>query len=183
MTDSPTLLTTRAHTLGQQLIARHWQLVTAESCTGGWIAKVLTDSAGSSAWFDRGFVTYSNAAKTDMLGVPAALIARDGAVSPAVVRAMAIGALHASHAQMSVAVSGIAGPGGGSATKPVGMVCLAWGMRAAAASDAPIQVMTRTVQLRGDRAQIRAATVRLALARLLILLKNEDVANESPLCS
>lgn len=114
--------------LGQTLLARGWMLATAESCTGGWLAKLVTDLAGSSAWFDCGWVTYSNAAKQARLGVPAALLARHGAVSEAVVRAMVSGALARSQAQLAVAISGIAGPGGGTAEKPVGTVWIAWGL-------------------------------------------------------
>ena len=105
---------------------RHWMLATAESCTGGMIAAACTDVAGSSAWFERGFVTYSNEAKTDLLGVDASLIATQGAVSQAVVEAMAAGAVARSKAQVSVAVTGVAGPGGGTPDKPVGTVWLGW---------------------------------------------------------
>ena len=115
--------------LAQQLLARHWMMATAESCTGGLIAAACTDLAGSSAWFERGLVTYSNEAKTELLGVPAELIAQHGAVSEAVARAMAAGALARSQAQVAVAVTGVAGPGGGSASKPVGTVWLAWRSR------------------------------------------------------
>jgi nicotinamide-nucleotide amidase len=112
--------------LAKLLVARKEMLTTAESCTGGWIAKVCTDLAGSSAWFDRGFVTYSNQAKQDMLGVSAASLDSYGAVSEQVVKEMASGALAGSCAQWALAVSGIAGPGGGSNAKPVGTVWFAW---------------------------------------------------------
>ena len=112
--------------LADALRARRWMLATAESCTGGLIAGACTEMAGSSEWFERGFVTYSNAAKSELLGVPASLIARHGAVSEPIARAMAAGALAHSHAQVSVAVTGIAGPGGGSLEKPVGTVWLGW---------------------------------------------------------
>ncbi|MEO7104990.1 MAG: CinA family protein [Rhodoferax sp.] len=141
----------------------NWKLATAESCTGGLIAACCTDIAGSSDWFERGFVTYSNAAKTEMLGVDAALIARDGAVSEAVVRAMVQGALQHSAAQVAVAVTGVAGPGGGSEAKPVGTVWLGWAT--------PAGVVTEVQHFAGDRAQVRAATVQHALQRLVTLLQ------------
>ena len=137
-------------------------LATAESCTGGMIAAACTDLAGSSTWFERGFVTYSNAAKTEMLGVDAALIVQYGAVSEAVVRAMAAGALAHSHAQVAVAVTGVAGPGGGSAEKPVGTVWLGFALAG--------QVHAERQHFPGDRAVVRAATVQHALRRLTELL-------------
>ena len=145
--------------VGSLLLTRGLRLVTAESCTGGWIAKLVTDIAGSSAWFDRGYVTYSNAAKTEMLGVRPQTLDAQGAVSAAVVLEMAAGALERSQAQVGVAVSGIAGPGGGSADKPVGTVWLAWSVPGAAP-------WTQRVQLDGDRDAIRHAAVRLALEGL-----------------
>jgi nicotinamide-nucleotide amidase len=143
------------------MLKNGWMLATAESCTGGLIAATCTDLAGSSEWFERGFVTYSNAAKTELLGVDAALISEHGAVSEAVVRAMAAGALTHSNAQVAVAVTGIAGPGGGSADKPVGTVWLGWA--------GPGGVVTERCQFAGDRAAVRAATVQHALQRLLML--------------
>lgn len=142
--------------VGAALSARGWMMATAESCTGGGIAAAVTATAGSSAWFDRGFVTYSNAAKTEMLGVNPDTLATFGAVSEATVLEMARGALARSQAQVTVAVSGIAGPGGGSIDKPVGLVCLAW-----AAADQPAQAVTR--HFAGDRAAIRLQTVIAAL--------------------
>lgn len=136
-------------------------MVTAESCTGGQIAGACTDLAGSSGWFECGFVTYSNEAKTAMLGVDAALIARHGAVSEPVARAMAQGALARSRAQVSVAVTGIAGPTGGSVAKPVGTVWFGWCVLG--------QVTSETRRFDGDRAAVRTATVRHALQRLLTL--------------
>jgi nicotinamide-nucleotide amidase len=112
--------------LAARLLAKGQMLATAESCTGGMIAAACTDLAGSSAWFERGFVSYSNEAKTELLGVPAALIAEHGAVSEPVVRAMAQGALQHSRAQVAVAITGVAGPGGGSDSKPVGSVWCGW---------------------------------------------------------
>ncbi len=145
------------------LLSRSLKLATAESCTGGLIAATCTDLSGSSAWLERGFVTYSDAAKTEMLGVDAALIARDGAVSESVVRAMAQGALDHSHAQVTVAVTGVAGPTGGSAAKPVGTVWLGWAT--------PQGVVSEVQHFAGDRAQVRAATVQHALQRLVELLQ------------
>ena len=138
-------------------------LATAESCTGGLIAATCTDLAGSSAWFERGLVTYSNAAKIELLGVDPALIAQHGAVSDAVVRAMVQGALKHAHAQVAVAVTGVAGPGGGSADKPVGTVWFGFAL--------PGQVLTEYRHFAGDRAQVRSATVQHALVRLTQLLQ------------
>jgi nicotinamide-nucleotide amidase len=144
------------------LVKNGWSLVTAESCTGGMIAAACTDLAGSSSWFERGFVTYSNAAKTDMLGVDAALIAQHGAVSEPVARAMAFGAIRHSAAQVSVAVTGVAGPTGGSAEKPVGTVWFAWSVCGSLHSE--------EMRFSGDRASVRLATVNRALVKLLSLL-------------
>src|SRR5512135_3018157 len=112
--------------VGAGLKARGLMLATAESCTGGWVAQAVTAIAGSSDWFDRGFVTYSDAAKQEMLGVSAGTLGRHGAVSEHTAREMAAGALAHSRAQVALAITGIAGPGGGSSEKPVGMVCFAW---------------------------------------------------------
>ena len=111
--------------ISESLLARGWMLATAESCTGGMIAAACTDLSGSSQWFERGFVSYSNAAKTDLLGVPAMLILLHGAVSEPVARAMATGAVLRSQAQVTIAVTGVAGPGGGTESKPVGLVYVA----------------------------------------------------------
>ena len=146
-------------TLAVALKARGLMLATAESCTGGLIAAACTEISGSSDWFERGFVTYSNAAKTELLDVPAALIDKHGAVSEPVARAMAAGALLHSHAQLSVAVTGVAGPTGGSADKPVGTVWLAWAT--------PAGVTAECCHFSGDRAVVRRATVERALAGLL----------------
>ena len=145
-----------ARQLGERLLTKGLCMATAESCTGGWVAKVLTDIAGSSAWFERGFVTYSNAAKQELLGVLPETIAADGAVSEPVVREMVRGAIARSAADLALAVSGIAGPGGGSAEKPVGTVWFAWGC-------ANRPVVTRLVHFSGDREQIRRQAVRVAL--------------------
>lgn len=162
MTAAPDLAPT-VRQLAAALQQRGWLMATAESCTGGQIAAACTDLAGSSLWFDRGFVTYSNAAKTEMLGVPAALITAHGAVSEAVVRAMAQGAVAHSQAQVSVAVSGVAGPSGGSAEKPVGTVWLAWCVQG--------QVHSRVHHFLGDRAAVRAQTTVLALQHLVTILQ------------
>ncbi|HEY4066512.1 MAG TPA: CinA family protein [Burkholderiaceae bacterium] len=146
--------------LAAALRARGLKIAAAESCTGGLIAAACTAVAGSSDWFERGFVTYSNEAKRESLGVPAALIAAHGAVSAEVARAMAEGALAHSHAQLAVAVTGIAGPGGGSPDKPVGTVWLA-----IARAGAPAEA--ERLQLAGDRAAVREQTVQHALQRLI----------------
>lgn len=144
------------------MLKNQWQLATAESCTGGLIAATCTDLPGSSAWFERGFVTYSNASKTELLGVDAALIERCGAVSEEVVRAMVQGALAHSHAQVAIAVTGVAGPTGGSIAKPVGTVWFGWATPAAITTD--MQLFT------GDRTAVRQATVVHSLQNLARLL-------------
>ncbi|MBT8116577.1 MAG: nicotinamide-nucleotide amidase [Gammaproteobacteria bacterium] len=149
--------------LAKVLLDKGMQLAVAESCTGGWLAKCLTDIAGSSTWFERGFVTYSNAAKREMLGVSAGTLAEHGAVSEAVVREMAQGVLAHSPADIAVAISGIAGPGGGTPDKPVGTVCFAW-----AARDGFAEVVT--CRFDGDRDAVRRHAVRHALERLPDLL-------------
>lgn len=142
--------------LAEALRARGWRLATAESCTGGLIAAACTAMAGSSEWFERGFVTYSNESKTELLGVPAPLIAAHGAVSEEVARAMAEGALRHANAEVAVAVTGIAGPGGGSPEKPVGTVWLAW-------SVASGETRARCLHIRGNRDAVRQRTVSEAL--------------------
>lgn len=165
---SPTAPSTTAlvQQLAMALMQRGWMLATAESCTGGLIAAACTDVAGSSRWFERGFVSYSNAAKSELLGVPAELIAEHGAVSEPVARAMAEGALAHSAAQVSVAVTGIAGPDGGSPGKPVGTVWFGWCVDG--------QTHSECRRFQGDRAAVRAQTVRHALNRLLALPTNLD---------
>ncbi|MBA4261321.1 MAG: damage-inducible protein CinA [Comamonadaceae bacterium] len=148
--------------LAATLRARGQMMATAESCTGGLIAGACTEISGSSDWFERGFVTYSNAAKSELLGVPAALIAEHGAVSEPVVRAMAAGAVANAHAHWSVAVTGVAGPTGGSAEKPVGTVWFGWAT--------PEGVCTEHRRFDGDRSAVRQATVTHALAGLLARL-------------
>ncbi len=153
-----------AAALADRLSAGGALIATAESCTGGLIAAACTELAGSSDWFDRGFVTYSNAAKTDLLGVDAGLIAAHGAVSEPVAHAMAAGALGRSAAALTVAVTGVAGPGGGSPAKPVGLVWLAWAWRDAAGA---VQTDALQQHFEGDRAAVRQATVAAALQGLL----------------
>ena len=140
-------------------------LVTAESCTGGWVGQAVTAVSGSSAWYERGYITYSNTAKCEMLGVQQATLDQYGAVSSQTAQEMAIGALNRSHAQISVAITGIAGPDGGTATKPVGMVCFAW-----AARDGLVQQETHYFS--GDREAIRRQAVATALQGILRILDN-----------
>ncbi len=160
-----------AQALGEACRARGWRVASAESCTGGLVAAACTAVAGSSDWFERGFVTYSNEAKTTMLGVPAELIARDGAVSQSVAVAMVEGALQHAPVQLAVAVTGIAGPGGAVPGKPVGTVWLAWGSAGA--------VQARKLLLPGDRAAVRSATVHAALQRLLQEASRSESGTES----
>ncbi|MDP1648913.1 MAG: CinA family protein [Rubrivivax sp.] len=148
----------RVQALADALRGRGWRMATAESCTGGLIAAVCTQLAGSSDWFERGFVSYSNTAKTELLGVDPVLIETQGAVSEPVARAMVQGALRCSPVDLAVAVTGIAGPGGAVPGKPVGTVWLAWGTAVA--------VQAERLQLGGDRDAVRSATVRAALQRL-----------------
>ena len=148
--------------LADVLLARGWMLATAESCTGGLIAAACTDLSGSSAWFERGFVTYSNEAKSELLGVDPALIVQHGAVSEVVARSMAFGAVRHSKAQVSVAVTGVAGPTGGSPDKPVGTVWFGFQVDG--------RLTSETVRFDGDRAAVRSGTVIHALTRLLALL-------------
>jgi len=151
--------------LADALRVKGWRLAAAESCTGGLIAAACTSLAGSSDWFERGFVTYSNAAKTDQLGVQASLIDIHGAVSGEVARAMVVGALARSPADIAIAVTGIAGPGGAVPGKPVGTVWLAMMQRGGAAR-------VERFQFNGDRASVRAQAVTIALQRLLAMCAN-----------
>jgi nicotinamide-nucleotide amidase len=157
--DTPAL----AGLLAELLQQKGWMLATAESCTGGLIAGACTELSGSSLWFERGFVSYSNEAKTDLLGVDAALIEAHGAVSEQVARAMAEGAVAHSKAQAAVSVTGVAGPTGGSAEKPVGTVWFGWSVAG--------RVHTERRRFDGDRAAVRAATVRHALKTLVDVLR------------
>ena len=161
--------------LSHALLHRGWALATAESCTGGLISGRCTDLAGSSQWFERGFVTYSNEAKHELLGVDNAVLAQEGAVSEAVARDMALGALRHSKAQVSLAVTGVAGPTGGSRSKPVGTVWFAWATPSDSGPTLGAEtawVKTERMQFSGDRAAVRAATVTHALQTLLDLLKS-----------
>ncbi len=153
--------------LADSLVKNRQMLATAESCTGGMIAAACTDLAGSSVWFERGFVSYSNEAKTQMLGVAPGLIKEHGAVSEEVVRAMVQGAIAHSRAQVAVAVTGVAGPAGGSIAKPVGTVWFGFAT--------PMGVVTEMRHFEGDRAVVRAATVQHALQRLVALLEKPSV--------
>jgi len=149
---------------GQSLKARGWMLITAESCTGGWVAEAVTMVAGSSAWFERGFVTYTDLAKQEMLGVQPATLKRHGAVSEPTVCEMVAGALAHSPGDVAVSVSGVAGPTGGSLAKPVGMVCLGWGVR----GHEPLSV---TRHFPGDREAVRRSAVIEALEGLIRLTR------------
>jgi len=158
-------LVTLADHLGHGLKQAGRSLATAESCTGGWLGAVLTSIPGSSLWYERGFISYSNMAKREMLGVKTEILARNGAVSEPTARAMAEGALAHSHADMTVAITGIAGPGGGTPEKPVGTVCFAW-----AARKQPTQ--SRTERFNGDREGIRRQAIKTALEGLSTLLSS-----------
>ena len=159
---------TLAAVLGQLLTSRQWQITTAESCTGGGIASVITSVAGSSAWFEQGLITYSNGAKQQQLNVDNALLIEHGAVSEAVVRAMAEGACRKANANVGIAVSGIAGPGGGLPDKPVGTVWLAWAIQDAA-------TITKCYQFKGERDAVRAQAVTAAISELNKVLNKNTV--------
>jgi nicotinamide-nucleotide amidase len=148
-----------AKKLGERLKAQGEKLVTAESCTGGWVAQVVTSVAGSSDWFERGFVTYSNDAKQELLGVRQSTLTEHGAVSEETAREMAQGALARSKGSIALAVTGVAGPGGGSREKPVGMVCFAWAH--------PNRLESETRQFTGDRESVRRQSVIHALEGVL----------------
>ena len=149
-----------AEQIGNELLARGEWLALSESCTGGWVAQTVTAIAGSSTWFDRGFVTYSNAAKIDMLGVPETSLDSHGAVSEATARAMAQGTLAHSRADWALGITGIAGPGGGSPGKPVGTVCFAWASKEGGCE-------AQSCRFTGERAAVREQSVRHALTGLL----------------
>jgi len=156
-------LSTLATLAGTRLMAAGRILVTAESCTGGWIAQAVTAIAGSSAWFERGFVTYSNESKQELVGVTAATLARFGAVSEETAREMAAGALAAGRGSVALAVTGVAGPSGGTAEKPVGMVCFSWALRDG-------RPKSETRHFTGDRAAVRRQSVIRALQGLIEVL-------------
>ena len=149
--------------LGQLLKHKGWMLASAESCTGGWLGEAVTAVAGSSQWYERGFITYTNAAKQEMLGVAAATLVAHGAVSEETVREMAAGALKNSRAQISVSISGVAGPGGGTPKKPVGTVCIGWATTTG-------NLLSTTCRLGGDRQEVRSRAVAAALRGLIELL-------------
>jgi nicotinamide-nucleotide amidase len=153
-----------AEEVGAALKRRGLMLAAAESCTGGWVSEAVTMVPGSSDWFERGFVTYTYISKREMLGVKEATLGKHGAVSEEVVREMAEGALARSHAQVAVAVSGVAGPSGGTPEKPVGTVCFAWGMK----DGTPV---SETKRFSGDRESVRRQSVEHALRGVLALLK------------
>lgn len=156
-----------AKAVGQQLQARHWQLALAESCTGGGVAQAVTDVAGSSAWFDRGFVTYSNAAKVEILGVKQNTLNQFGAVSAETVLEMVAGALAHSHADLAFAVTGIAGPDGGTLDKPIGTVFIAWQLRGRAACHVK-------QHFSGDRLEVRKQVIVFCLQRAYALMAAES---------
>ena len=153
--------------VGRALKSTGLNLVTAESCTGGWVGEAVTAIAGSSDWFDRGFITYSNAAKREVLGVAAATLSQHGAVSEETAREMALGALKHSRAQVSVAITGVAGPGGGSTDTPVGTVCFAWAKNDAA-------LCSERHLLEGDRTEVRRQSVLIALRGILGLSSQDE---------
>lgn len=157
-----------AEQLGQLLLANNANVTTAESCTGGGIAQAITSVAGSSAWFTHGVVTYSNAAKTQLLGVPEPRLEQQGAVSQAVVESMALGALTLVQADYSIAVSGVAGPGGGSAEKPVGTVWIAWALP-------KNTLFSQQYLFSGDRNSVRNQTVETALSELVKIINKNTV--------
>jgi nicotinamide-nucleotide amidase len=154
-----------AFTVGQQLKKREWKLATAESCTGGGVAYYITNISGSSDWFERGFVTYSNTAKEEMLGVKFSTLQQFGAVSEPTAREMAEGALQHSHAQISVAITGIAGPTGGTPEKPVGTVWFGW-------AGIHFETITKLEKLTGNRMEIREKAIRIALEGVLQQLRD-----------
>ncbi|HVL57538.1 MAG TPA: CinA family protein [Burkholderiaceae bacterium] len=164
-------LVAAAVALGQALEGAGMRLACAESCTGGLIARAMTETGGSSRWFDRGFVTYTDDSKRQMLGVRSDTLAAHGAVSEAVAREMAAGALAASAARMTVAVTGIAGPSGAVPGKPVGTVCFGWALQPAGGGE-PL-VVSQTLRVDGDRARVRLRSGQHALVRGLELLRRE----------
>lgn len=161
-------LETLAEQVGAALKSRGMMLASAESCTGGLVGAAVTAVAGSSHWFDRGFITYTNESKQEMLGVSAATLAEFGAVSEPTVREMAAGALKHSHAQVALAISGIAGPGGATLDKPVGTVCMAWAMQSGAGR-------SQTMHFPGDRAAVRRQAVAAGLRGVLELIEDDTL--------
>jgi nicotinamide-nucleotide amidase len=158
-----------AKTLAQLLLARGWKLALAESCTGGLVCATLTELSGSSEWFERGYITYSNQSKTECLGVPAGLIESQGAVSEPVARAMAQGAQRNAGANVGISITGVAGPTGGTAEKPVGTVCFGWTIPNTAGENV---TASQTKLFSGDRQAIRQQATEYVLAGLVQLLNN-----------
>lgn len=156
-------------TLAEILLSKNWKMAAAESCTGGLVCANLTELAGSSEWFERGYITYSNEAKEESLGVPSELIESFGAVSEQVAKAMAEGAQANSGANTAISITGIAGPSGGSAEKPVGTVCFGWAIQSDAGEK---RVLTKTMYFDGDRQAIREQACHYVLSELAKLLKN-----------
>jgi nicotinamide-nucleotide amidase len=156
-----------AEELASLLNSQGWKVALAESCTGGLVCATLTELPGSSDWFERGYITYSNLAKTECLGVPAELIESDGAVSESVAKAMAEGAQHNAKVKAAVSITGIAGPGGGSIEKPIGTVCFAWSIQ----NQGVVTTTCQTKLFKGDRQAVREQAATFALVELLILLK------------
>lgn len=151
-------------TLAQILLSKNWTVSLAESCTGGLVCAALTELAGSSEWFERGYITYSNEAKTQCLGVPSALIESHGAVSEDVAKAMAEGARSHSGSNVAISITGIAGPSGGSIEKPVGTVCFGWAIEN--------HTVVKTMHFAGDRQKIRQQATEFVLAELIVLLRS-----------
>lgn len=156
-------------TLAEILRSRNWKMTVAESCTGGLVCATLTELAGSSEWFERGYITYSNQAKEESLGVPAELIQSFGAVSEEVAKAMAKGAQLNADVNAAISITGIAGPSGGSAGKPVGTVCFGWSIQNEAGENG---VLTKTMHFAGDRQAIREQSCNYVLSELAKLLEN-----------
>ena len=151
-------------TLAEILLSRNWMVSLAESCTGGLVSATLTELAGSSEWFERGYITYSNEAKTECLDVPARIIESHGAVSEPVAKAMAEGARINSGSDVAISITGIAGPSGGTAEKPVGTVCFGWATEN--------QTLTKTMHFDGDRQAVRQQATEFALTELIALLRS-----------
>ncbi len=166
MVSEQNLLAQLSVKVGNRLRDDRLMLTTAESCTGGLVAAAITDISGSSNWLERGFVTYSNQAKSEMIGVPPELIDKHGAVSEPVARAMAEGALLNSRAQIALSITGVAGPGGGTADKPVGMVCFGWSNR--------LTTIVETKHFKGDRTQVRSQAAQHALRGVIVLLDKAE---------
>lgn len=160
--------------VAQTLMNRGWKMALAESCTGGLVCATLTDLAGSSDWLERGYITYSNAAKSECLNVPAETIASFGAVSEPVAKAMAEGALRNANVNAAISITGIAGPTGGSPEKPVGTVCFGWAVKESAV-DGLVNTVTQTKYFNGDRQIVREQARDFALSQFLELLKNKNI--------